>query len=434
MWTARTTVKNRVRLLCVISFASLLSAAFAGAAQVSLYPGVASAPGANQTVWRTEAFVKNPKASTVDVLLELIPRDATNIAATKTLQLASGGEMNLPDLYAAMGAPSGAGTLRVTGDALTWVRTFNKATGGASFGQNVPESFATRLGPGETAFFPIHTPSNINKEVRCNFVLQSLAEEPQDLTLTVGNASKVYTLQAGTYHQFTNVGSWVGAAPGDATLAVVSTGRWAGFISAIDPLSGDPTTVLGEAWTDEFLLEPFNGLEGWEYSASSTGGASFKTANGALAVANYGGNRGGNGPAIRKNLERAADLTSADVSLDVAIGSPVGIGATGLDLEVALLDQYGVPIMAVKKGYWDVWMAAEGVESSHPSTSTFTGTWTVRESGGTYTLHHNGGPALATLKGSAARTAHAVEVTYTLESTNATPADVKIDLIRVHRH
>jgi hypothetical protein len=50
---------------------------------------------------------------------------------------------------------------------------------------------------------------------------------------------------AGAYVQLSNVGQWLGLAPGTAVLEVTADGRWSGSVSTVDPVTGDPTTVRG---------------------------------------------------------------------------------------------------------------------------------------------------------------------------------------------
>src|SRR5512140_2672834 len=135
-----------------------------------LFSGVASAGGANGTQWRTEVVLANAGSAPSGVTLQIVRRDATNVVASTTLTLGAGETRRLPDLYAAMGAPTGAGTLRVTGDALVWVRTYNQGANG-TFGMDVPGvTDREGFGAGVPVLFPIQTPTNSSREVRSNLL------------------------------------------------------------------------------------------------------------------------------------------------------------------------------------------------------------------------------------------------------------------------
>ncbi len=209
------------------------------------FPGVASAPGENGTQWRSEVVLANPGERPETACLELVPRDASAATASLTRTLAAGEVHAIDDLYQALGAPTGAGMLRVTGDLRTWVRTFNKAPSG-TFGQDIPP--VTRDGavlPGRSVLFPVATPDDVRTAFRSNLILVNLEDTAQDFTLTAGSLTRTTAVPAGAYSQLTNVGSWLGLAPGYAVLHVRSTGRWGGVVSTIDPVTGDPTTVRG---------------------------------------------------------------------------------------------------------------------------------------------------------------------------------------------
>ncbi|MCU0294277.1 MAG: hypothetical protein MUF10_20210, partial [Thermoanaerobaculaceae bacterium] len=222
-----------------------------------LYPGVASLPGSGSTQWRSEAVLVNPGAAAQTATLDLIPRDAATVAKTATRTVPASQLLRIADLYADLGVTSGAGMLRVTGEALTWVRTFNQGSPG-TFGQDVPPA-----SPGEAfaaatdVLFPITTPANQATEYRSNLLLLNLESAPVTFTLTSGSKSTTKTVAGGTYTQIDKVGTFLQLPAGLAVLVVRATGRWAGVVSTIDPGSGDPTTVRGLlATTQSVVLFP----------------------------------------------------------------------------------------------------------------------------------------------------------------------------------
>ncbi|MGV8041172.1 MAG: hypothetical protein AB2L07_14225 [Thermoanaerobaculaceae bacterium] len=214
--------------------------------RVQELPGVASAPGSNQTVWRSSGTLYNPLSTPVPVKLEIVPRDSATVAASKQITMAGGELTTIPNLYQELSAPSGAGNLRVTGDALVWVRTFNQGEEG-TFGQDLVGSGEVVFQADERVLFPIATATNLLTQFRSNLLILNLESTPIDVTLQSGNASKVISLPGRTYRQLDQVGKQqLGLPAGTAMLTVHATGKWVGYVSTVDPVTGDPTTVRGQ--------------------------------------------------------------------------------------------------------------------------------------------------------------------------------------------
>ncbi|HPW55006.1 MAG: BACON domain-containing protein [Thermoanaerobaculaceae bacterium] len=214
--------------------------------RVQELPGVASAPGSNQTVWRSSATLYNPMTTPVSVKLEIVPRDSATVAASKQITLAASELKVISNLYQELSAPSGAGNLRVTGDALAWVRTFNQGEKG-TFGQDLAGSGEVVFQADERVHFPIATATNLETQFRSNLLLLNLESTPIDVTLQSGNATKVISLPGRTYRQLDQVGKQqLGLPAGTSMLTVHATGTWVGYVSTVDPITGDPTTVRGQ--------------------------------------------------------------------------------------------------------------------------------------------------------------------------------------------
>ncbi|MEP0775528.1 MAG: hypothetical protein HRF46_14360 [Acidobacteriota bacterium] len=211
-----------------------------------LYPGVAKLAGANQTAWRSEATFANPGTAPASLRLALVPRGSSQEVATRTVTLAAGEALRVEDLYAYLGVASGAGTLKVSGPALAWVRTFNQGATG-TFGQDLA---AVGEGEGfpadEPVLFPFESPASISSGFRSNLAIQNL--ENRDITVTVRSGSRFGTrvVPARAYVQVDNLGGFLGTPVATLTAWVSADGRWAGTISTIDPGTGDPLTVRGE--------------------------------------------------------------------------------------------------------------------------------------------------------------------------------------------
>ncbi|MCU0294281.1 MAG: hypothetical protein MUF10_20230 [Thermoanaerobaculaceae bacterium] len=209
-----------------------------------LHPGVASSSGSGGTRWRSEAVLYNPGAAPAQATLELIPRDAAAVAKSAERTVLPGQTVRMPDVYAELGAASGAGMLRVRGGLPAWVRTFNQGSPG-TFGQDAPGAPQTAFGADTDVLFPVSTPADPTREFRSNLLLLNLEATPITFTLTASGKSATKTVAGGTYTQIDKVGTFLQLAPGRTVLAVRATGRWAGTVSTVDPGSGDPTTVRG---------------------------------------------------------------------------------------------------------------------------------------------------------------------------------------------
>lgn len=212
---------------------------------MTLFNGVASADGAGGTKWRSEAQLFNARDAATSVTLELVPRGESGVTATKTLSLAAGETRLLADVYTTLGVGSGAGTLKVTGDVLTWVRTFNQGVG-ATFGTEIPEMVpGIGYGTGTIAVYPIVVPADVSKDFRSNFLVYNHESRTVTLTLTSGTASRTLDVPANTFLQKDYVGNWIGLGPGTTTMQVTGTGRWSALVTTVDPGLGDPTGYLG---------------------------------------------------------------------------------------------------------------------------------------------------------------------------------------------
>jgi hypothetical protein len=218
----------------------------ASAAQAeALFPGVASRVGRNGTAWRSEVTLHNPTASSQTAVLEILDRGTTTVVGNRSYPLAPGETLQIADLYQALGAGTGAGMLRVTGGVLAWVRTYNQSES-SSFGQDVPAVAAADAVPaGAVRLFPVAAPADEATGFRSNLLLVNHESTVLPITVTATGHARTVFILAGAYEQLNSVGSWLGLEPGWCVVSVKANGRWSGVVSTIDPVSGDPTTVLG---------------------------------------------------------------------------------------------------------------------------------------------------------------------------------------------
>lgn len=237
--------------MCARSFRPVLSlsllaltAAAAGGQQVWLV-GVASWPGANGTRWRSEAVLFNATGAPQEVVLELRARGFGTAAARRAVTLAAGEVRRLPDLYAALGAAPGTGVLLVEGPVMAWVRTFNQGENG-TFGQDVPPAGIGEVVPaGERRLFPAHASASLQTGFRSNLLVQNFGGQPATFTLHGCGAAASVEVAGGAYEQMNNLAGWLGCPDGPFVVEVESSAAWYGYVSTVDAVTGDPTTVRG---------------------------------------------------------------------------------------------------------------------------------------------------------------------------------------------
>lgn len=232
-----------VRPVLVVSLLVLAAALAAG--EEVWFVGVASWPGANGTRWRSEAVLYNATGAPQEVRLELRARGFGTTTASQTLSLAAGEVRRLPDVYVALGAPAGTGLLRLEGPVTAWVRTFNQGEPG-TFGQDVPPvRIADTASSEEKRVFPASASANLQAGFRSNLLLLNLGGQPATFTVRGCGASASVEVAGGAYEQMNNLAGWLGCPDGPFVAEVESSGPWYGYVSTVDAVTGDPTTVRG---------------------------------------------------------------------------------------------------------------------------------------------------------------------------------------------
>lgn len=237
---------NKRRVCTVFAVGVVLSSfTVLSESRVVYYPGAARAGGANSTAWRSEAVLHNPTATAQTVRLELLPRGSGAVAASAELTLAVGETRRIENIYDFLHAGDGAGMLRVTGEAIVWVRTYNQGATG-SFGQDLAGvEPGGGYAPEEPAFFPFAATADIKSGFRSNILLVNLDTAAITVRLRAGSTEKTVAVTPGSYVQVDNLGAFLGAPAGFSVVQVSASGRWFGVVSTVDPGTGDPTTVRG---------------------------------------------------------------------------------------------------------------------------------------------------------------------------------------------
>lgn len=208
------------------------------------FAGVAGLAGMNGTHWRSSLVLANHTAAPQPVQLLLIPRDSDTPVAAVEQTLPAGEVVVVDDIYEALEAPPGAGTLAVVGVAKTWVRTYNQSSSG-TYGDAVPATGLYDLfEPGLEVAFALQVPADPATGARSNLLLFNPLQQPLALTIEAGGEPHTVTLPPLVYTQLTNAGAALGLEPGPHVVTVRANARWHAAVSTIDPRSGDPSTAL----------------------------------------------------------------------------------------------------------------------------------------------------------------------------------------------
>jgi hypothetical protein len=209
-----------------------------------LFAGVASEGGLSGTEWRSELLLANPTGEEQEVVLILIPRGESFPSAIWEGSLAPGEVLEAPDLYDLLDAAPGHGALVVAGMVKAWVRTFNDDPP-RTFGGDLPGvGLYDLLEPGAEIAFPLSRPEAPTSGPRSNLVLVNVWEGELEVGLRLGASLETVTVPPGTHILMTDVGTRLGSPVGKSVLLASSTTPWYGFVSTVDPVSGDPWTVL----------------------------------------------------------------------------------------------------------------------------------------------------------------------------------------------
>jgi PKD repeat protein len=210
---------------------------------VVMYHGVA-----HVAQWRSKIFCHNAEPSTAVVLLELVPRGTTSVVASKVVEIQPEETLFLDDIYQSLKAPDGVGTLRVTGNVLCFVRTYNldEENHSAIYGANVPpyNNNVDNYKAGEEVFFLVPVAENVNG-YRSNLLLYNPSNHNLKISIASDSTVKTYLVGSLQYVQLTNLGAEMGLSAGLKTLRVVGDASWWGYISIFDPVSGDREVILG---------------------------------------------------------------------------------------------------------------------------------------------------------------------------------------------
>ncbi len=225
-------------------------------AGVQLVTGVAHAPGAQGSAWRTNVAAVNRSASAVNLVLTFTPEDGS-APVVRNHVLGAGDTVEWQDIlvslfgYSASAQAKGTVALSSATPVYAVARTYNQGASG-TFGQFLP-AVATRdaVAAGEVGVIPMLKASSA---FRSNLGVLNLGAGDCAVRVTLRGASGAAvgspltrTVPGGQAYQWNNVFSAAGAGSQDigyATVEVTTPGGrvWA-FGSVVDNGTSDPTTV-----------------------------------------------------------------------------------------------------------------------------------------------------------------------------------------------
>lgn len=243
--------------------AHLGAAASSGAIYV---PASAHAGGANGADWRTDLQIHNAGASATTATIALLARDSANLSPdTRSVAVAAGGSVRLPDVLLGTFGFTGAAALRVTSTSTRLVvtsRTYNLvgagAAGlpqGASFGQfvrGVPEETGIAYGEEGRLIQLTQRDASSGLDFRTNVGFVNLGSGTIEVQIGLYRADGTYLgtrsgeetrLRGFEFRQITEIMKPYGTtADGYAVLRTTTPGgRFLAFATVIDNhLSGDP--------------------------------------------------------------------------------------------------------------------------------------------------------------------------------------------------
>ncbi len=230
-------------------------------------PGVAHAPGAGETTWRTDLAAVNKGSGQASVTTTFIPYDGDAIVE-RSFMLQPGQAMEWHDVLVALfnvsPERSTKGTVKLTSmeQVFATARTYNQSDKG-TFGQYLPAlpaqpafALTSSAGPDIARSDELGVIPHLKKtaDFRTNLGVQNLGESPVTIEIRLWDKNGIQlgspwtaTVPVGHYRQLDDVFAVVGGgspAIAYATVKVTSPDGAAWFYgSVIDNATGDPTTV-----------------------------------------------------------------------------------------------------------------------------------------------------------------------------------------------
>jgi hypothetical protein len=222
-------------------------------------PGVAHAPGAAGTVWRSDLAVVNTSGEQADLLISYHPSASESPVITRPVALAAGATREWQDILVSLfeldQTAAGKGVVQVGAEQrlVATARTYNP-TGSGTYGQLMPGCDAGQaLDAGEVGVIPLLAS---NDKSRSNIGALNLGSTACAVMVSLhgGDGSQLgqsvsLEVPPGRYRQADRIfgPDWAGAGRQDVAYARVEVASGTGpvwaFGSVVDNRSGDPTTI-----------------------------------------------------------------------------------------------------------------------------------------------------------------------------------------------
>jgi len=222
-----------------------------------LIPAAASAPGYNGSNWKTQLGIANPSSSSATARLFFVAKNSAwpGVMLPATYVVPAGGAVFIDDPLASYNPTSGLMYVVVDSDeAVVSTRTYNLASGGATFGQGIPGIPLDTASAESTVLLPLihsvqnqfHTNLGIVQTSAGSILVRVEIHSPSGTII----ASKNYS-QTAAFNQINDVfgdmgvgyqaveGGWL-----SVELIGGSPSYWTAYASVVDDRTGDPTYVL----------------------------------------------------------------------------------------------------------------------------------------------------------------------------------------------
>jgi len=205
---------------------------------ITILPGVASAPGAEGTHWLSDLEILNTGNSTLELTISFFPFDSNGTAASEeTFSITPGELASYSDILSRLQS-QGAGTLILKGDSpfLAGMRTYNQGDEG-SYGQFIPsQSFMIQDFKQEYGgqFLPGIVEDG---SYRCNFGVFNAAGSA--VSFSINGVQKSLDVHGG----WQKAANQVASVDGEGDTFGLEGDPVVSYLSVIDNQTGDPTFI-----------------------------------------------------------------------------------------------------------------------------------------------------------------------------------------------
>ncbi len=240
--------------------------------------GISHAPGANSTVWRSDAYLYAPSGAEVSLTFVRTGTSGAGVAPQLQVSLAPGATAAYEDLVAQLGVGDAFGVLwfKATRPVLAVARTYNLA-GTTTYGQSIlPVSQSDYVATGSAGLFLFASKSSSsNSGSRANLAIVNASSSTQNYTAEVLGPDGSIRGQVAIgvpplsmMQQSDVVGAAGLSSLADCVVRVRGNAPFTGYLSVVDNRTGDASTVPPGVQDWERLTTQSVGPGGGTVSAS----------------------------------------------------------------------------------------------------------------------------------------------------------------------